>query len=69
MLIRLTPYFRRHVVKGTKDVAFDFGSQIYVAEFSPYEWSQDLICVGTENTVVIGAFVFPVRSSAAIFTK
>jgi len=51
--------FRRHLT-GTNDISFDFSSQIYVAEFSPYEWSQDLICIGTENTVVIGAFVFPV---------
>ncbi|XP_059487188.1 nucleoporin Nup37 [Neocloeon triangulifer] len=44
---------------AAKEHAFDFPSQIFVVEFSPFCWSKDLVCVGTENSVVLGAVLFP----------
>ncbi|XP_065351372.1 nucleoporin Nup37 [Cloeon dipterum] len=44
---------------GENGIKFDFPSQVFVVEFSPFAWSKDLVCIGTENSIILGAVLFP----------
>lgn len=39
----------------------NFNDQIYCFEISPYDWSQNLICVAIRNKIIIGIIKFPVE--------
>lgn len=39
----------------------NLSGQIYCVEFSPYEWSQQLICIGLKEEVIIGTIKFQVN--------
>ncbi|XP_014204871.1 nucleoporin Nup37 isoform X1 [Copidosoma floridanum] len=36
----------------------NFEMQIHCVEWSPYEWSEDLICIGLENKIIIASIKF-----------
>lgn len=38
----------------------DFPDRIYCVEFSPYEWSQHLICIALSKEIVVGTIKFQV---------
>lgn len=44
----------------------NFSKQIYCIELSPYEWSQQLICVALAEEIVIGTVKFQVISLSFI---
>ncbi|XP_044594563.1 nucleoporin Nup37 isoform X1 [Cotesia glomerata] len=37
----------------------NFAEQIYAVEFSPFEWSQNLVCIAFEEEVSVGSIKFP----------
>ncbi|KAJ1526762.1 hypothetical protein ONE63_008337 [Megalurothrips usitatus] len=39
----------------SKKFVLSFPSQIFQAEFSPYEWSQNLICIALKDKVIVGS--------------
>lgn len=39
-----------------------FFERIYCVEFSPYEWSQHLICIALAKEIVVGTVRFQVRA-------
>ncbi|XP_035725577.1 nucleoporin Nup37-like isoform X1 [Vespa mandarinia] len=39
-------------------IKLNLSGQIYCVEFSPYEWSQQLICIGLKEEVIIGTIKF-----------
>ncbi|XP_071451263.1 nucleoporin Nup37 isoform X1 [Hetaerina americana] len=36
----------------------EFSNQIFAVEFSPYEWSQNLICLGLSTEIIVGVVKF-----------
>ena len=38
---------------------FSIGARIFVTEFSPFEWSSNLLAVGLANSVLIGQIRLP----------
>lgn len=38
----------------------DFTDQIFRVEFSPYEWSQNVICIALANKIAVGNVKFQV---------
>lgn len=36
----------------------NLSGQIYCVEFSPYEWSQHLICIGLKEEIIVGTIKF-----------
>jgi hypothetical protein len=45
---------------GTSPHTIDFTDQIYRVEFSPYEYSQNLICIALANKIAVGNVKFQV---------
>ncbi|XP_026282135.1 nucleoporin Nup37 [Frankliniella occidentalis] len=39
---------------SSRKFVLSFSSQIFQAEFSPYEWSQNLLCIALKDKVVVG---------------
>jgi len=46
---------------GTSPHTIDFTDQIYRVEFSPYEYSQNLICIALANKIAVGNVKFQVQ--------
>lgn len=44
-----------------------FPSQIFQAEFSPYEWSQNLLCIALKDKIVIGTLSIQVQLLSLFF--
>lgn len=47
----------------------NFAEQVHAVEFSPFEWSQNLICIAFDEEVSVGSIKFPVNLSAQLFSR
>jgi nuclear pore complex protein Nup37 len=47
-------------VLPTSNHTIDFADQIFRVEFSPYEWSQNVICIALANKISVGNVKFQV---------